>query len=210
MIKIIITDDHPIIRQGIKQILNETPDVLVVAEAGNYRELMERLDSTQFDLILLDISMPDKSGLEIIKELKKRDEEVKILILSMYPEDQYALHSLQLGASGYLTKSSAPSELIAAIREVAAGRKYITESLAQTLAEDYDNDYDKPLNKKLSKRELEVMKFISSGKTIKEISEKLELNIKTVSTYRSRILKKLHLNSNSELIRYALKIGLVE
>lgn len=210
MIKILIADDHPVVRKGLKEIIEETPDMMVGDEASNGQETLEKVRKSDFDIVLLDISMPGRSGLDILKELKSEKPDLSVLILSMHPEEQYAVRVLKAGASGYLTKESAPDELIAAIRKASIGRKYISSSLAEKLAFDLEIDAEKPLHETLSDREYEVMCMIASGKTITEIAEKLFLSVKTISTYRSRILEKMRMKSNAELTHYALKNRLVE
>jgi len=210
MIKILIADDHPVVRKGLKEIIEEIPDMMVGDEASNGREALEKVRKSDFDIVLLDISMPGRSGLDILKELKSEKPDLSVLILSIHSEEQYAVRVLKAGASGYLTKESAPDELIAAIRKASTGRKYISSSLGEKLALYLEIDAEKPLHETLSDREYEVMRMIASGKTITEIAEKLFLSVKTISTYRSRILEKMRMKSNAELIRYALKNRLVE
>ncbi len=210
MIKILIVDDHPVVRQGLKEIIEATPDMMVSDEASNGQEALEKVRKSDFDVVLLDISMPGRSGLDILKELKSEKPVLSVLILSMHPEEQYAVRALKAGASGYLTKESASDELIAAIRKASKGRKYVSSSLAEKLAFYLEMDDDRPLHETLSDREYEVMRMIASGKTITEIAEKLFLSVKTISTYRSRILEKMRMKSNAELIHYALKNRLVE
>ncbi len=210
MIKILIADDHPVVRKGLKEIIEETPDMMVGDEASNGQEALEKVRKSDFDVVLLDISMPGRSGLEILKELKSEKPELSVLILSMHPEEQYAVRVLKAGASGYLTKESAPDELIEAIRKASIGRKYISSSLGEKLAFDLEIDAERPLHETLSDREYEVMCMIASGKTISEIAKKLFLSVKTISTYRSRILEKMRMKSSAELIHYALKNRLVE
>jgi len=210
MIKILIADDHPVVRKGLKEIIEETPGMVVGGEASNGQEVLENVRKSDYDVVLLDISMPGRSGLEILKELKSEKPELSVLILSIHPEEQYAVRALKAGASGYLTKESAQDELIAAIRKASTGRKYISSSLAEKLAFYLEIDTEKPLHETLSDREYEVMCMIASGKTIKEVAEELFLSEKTISTYRSRILEKMRMKSNVELIHYALKHGLVD
>jgi len=193
----------------MKQILAETKDIVVADEAGNGREVLEKVRKSEFDMVLLDISMPGRDGLEILKELKSLKPKLPVLMLSMYPEEQYAVRSLRSGASGYLTKDSAPDELISAIRKVSSGGKYVSASLAEKLALKLGADVEKPLHEALSDREYQVMCMIASGKAVKEIGEELSLSVKTVSTYRSRILDKMRLKGNAELTRYAIDNKLV-
>ncbi|HOO38472.1 MAG TPA: response regulator transcription factor [Deltaproteobacteria bacterium] len=210
MIRILIADDHPIVREGLKQILSETDDILVVDEASNGKEVLDYAWNNAYDVILLDISMPGRDGLEVLRELKHQKPKLPVLILSMYPEEHYAIRVLRGGASGYLTKSSAPDELISAIRKVATGRKYISSSLAERLTYELDRDADRPVHESLSDREYQVMHMIASGKTIKEIADELCLSVKTVSTYRSRILEKMNMKNNAEIVLYAVQNKLVD
>ena len=210
MIKILIADDHAVVREGLKRILAETHDLVVGGEAGNGQEVLDQVRNEGWDLVLLDISMPGISGLDILKQLKRERPELSVLVLSIYPEDQYAVRVLKAGASGYLTKDSAPDQLIEAIRRIALGRKYVSPSLAEKLAVDLTVDPERPLHERLSDREYQVLCMIASGKMIKEISTELSLSVKTISTYRVRLLEKLNIKNNSELIHYALQRGLVE
>lgn len=205
MIRILIADDHAIFREGLKHILSESPDVKVAAEARNGQEVLEKIWSEKYDMVLLDISMPGMSGLEVLKQLKIEKPKLPVLVLSMHPEEQYAVRVLRAGASGYLTKESAPDELITAIRKISQGRKYITASLAERLAFEMEIDSEKPLHEVLSDREYQVLRIIAAGKTIKQIAEELSLSIKTVSTYRGRIMEKMKMKTNAELMHYAIK-----
>jgi two-component system, NarL family, invasion response regulator UvrY len=208
MIKILVADDHPIVRQGLKQILSEYPDMTVADEAGTGKDVLVKIGKKDFDIVLLDISMPGRNGLDILKELKTKKPKLPVLVLSIYPEDQYAVRVLKLGAAGYLTKESVPEELVAAIRKVARGRKYVSNSLAEKLATDLEINAEKAPHENLSDREYQVMSMIASGKRLKEVAEELSLSIKTISTYRSRIMEKMNMRNNAELIRYALQNGL--
>lgn len=210
MIKILVVDDHTIVRKGIKQILEDNPDIAVVDEASNGQEVMNKVRDNDYHLVILDISLPGRGGLDVLKQLKIIKPELPVLILSMYPEEQYAIRSIRAKASGYLTKESAPDELIDAIRKVADGKKYITSSLAEKLAFEIEVDNKKSVHELLSDREYQVMCMIASGKRIKEISELLSLSVKTVSTYRSRILKKMNMRNSAQITHYAIKSGLVE
>ncbi len=210
MIRILIADDHAIVRKGLKQIISETQDMVVADEAGDGQEVLNKVRKNGFDMVLLDISMPGRTGLDILRELRAEKPKMPILVLSMYPEEQYAVRVLRAGASGYLTKESAPDELIAAIRRVSLGKKYITPSLAERLALDLDVDSEKPLHETLSDREYQVLCLIASGKTVGEIAEKLSLSAKTISTYRARILEKMNMKNNAELTHYALQHKLVD
>ncbi len=210
MIKILIADDHAIVREGLKQILAETADMTVAGEATNGREVLEQVRKEDWDLVLLDIAMPGKDGLETLKELKLEKPKLPVLVLSIYPEEQYAVRLLKAGAAGYLTKESAPEELIAAIRKVSQKGKFISSSLGEKLASYLEVDVEKPIHELLSDREYKVMLMIARGETVKEIAEQLFLSVKTISTYRVRALKKMGMKNNAEFTYYALKKGLVD
>ena len=209
-IRILIADDHPIVRAGFKQVLSETPDLVVADEAGNGQEVLEHLKKKKYDVVLLDISMPGKNGLEILKELKTDYPKLPGLILSIYPEEQYAIRALKAGAAGYLTKASAPHELISAIRKISVGGRYISASLAEKLANYLDVDMTKSPHETLSDREHQVMRLIASGKTVSEIAKNLNLSVKTISTYRTHILEKMKMKNNAEITLYAVQNKLVE
>jgi two-component system invasion response regulator UvrY len=209
MIKILIADDHTIVREGLKQIISDIPGMEVTDEARNGNEALSKIRKGGFDVVLLDISMPGKSGLETLKEIRLEDQTLPVLILTMHPEEQYAIRVLKAGASGYVTKESAPDELITAIRKVTNGGKYISASLAETLVFHLDVDTEKPLHETLSDREYQVLCKISSGNTISEIAKEMTLSVKTISTYRTRILEKMGMKSNAELTYYAIKNELV-
>lgn len=210
MIKILVADDHAIVREGLKQIVRETSDMEVAGEAADGRQVFQMVANDDWDVVLLDIGMPGKSGMDILKELKAERPGLPVLMLSMYPEEQYAVRALKAGASGYLTKESVPDELINAIRKVSAGGKYVSSSLAEKLAYDLEADVEKPLHETLSDREYQVMIMIAKGETIKDIADNLCLSIKTISTYRSRILEKMRMKNNAELMHYAIKHKLAE
>jgi DNA-binding NarL/FixJ family response regulator len=209
MIKVFITDDHPIVREGLKQTLRETPDIAVSGEASNGEETLDDLRNQEVDVVLLDISLPGRSGLDILAQIRVAYPTVKVLILSTYPEQQYAIRALRTGAAGYLTKESAPDELITAIRKVAIGGKYVSAALAERLAFDLAGESTSRPHEKLSNREYQVMCMIASGKTVGEIAVELSLSDKTISTYRRRILDKMNLRHNAELTHYAIQQGLV-
>ncbi|HSB31472.1 MAG TPA: response regulator transcription factor [Candidatus Sulfobium mesophilum] len=210
MIKILIADDHRIVREGLKQILAETEDMVVADEASNVQEVLKKVAGNDYDVLLLDISMPGRSGLDILKQLKSERPKLSVLVLSMYSEEQYALRALRAGASGYMTKESAPDELIEAIRKVSTGRKYISPAVAEKLAVSLESNDERPPQETLSDREFQVMCMIASGKTVKAIADELALSIKTVSTYRARILEKMRMKNNAELTHYAIQNKLVE
>jgi len=209
MIKILLADDHTLVRKGLKQILLNTKDIERVDEASDGKETINKVSRKKYDLVLLDISLPGRSGIDVLKQLKCSKPELPVLILSMHPEEQYAVRSLRAGAAGYLTKESAPDELIKAIRKVANGGKYITSSLAEKLADEIGPETEKPLHEILSDREYQVMCMIASGKTVKDVADDLNLSVKTISTHRARILRKMHMDNNAQLTHYAIKHGLV-
>jgi DNA-binding NarL/FixJ family response regulator len=210
MIRILVADDHTIVREGLKQILGDVSDMAVRDEAASSQEALAKVRADQFDVVLLDISMPGRSGLEILKEIKAERPHLPVLILSMHAEEQYAVRALRAGASGYLTKASAPDELIGAIRKVSCGRKYVSASLAEKLARELDIDTKKPPHETLSDREYQVMLMLASGKSVKEIADELCLSVKTISTYRARVMEKMNMKRNAELTLYAIQNGLVD
>ena len=210
MIKILIADDHPIVRKGLREIIEETPGMKVIDEASNGQEVLEKVSRKNFDVVLLDISMPGRSGLDILRDIKRQEPKLVVLVLSMHPEEQYAVQALKEGASGYLTKKSAPDELLTALRKVSSGGKYVSSSLAEKLAYALEKNGEKPLHETLSVREYEVMCLIASGKTVTEIARELFLSSKTISTYRARILEKMRMKNNAQLVRYAIKNRLVD
>ena len=210
MIKIIIADDHAIVRKGLKQILEETPDMVVTDEASNGIELLDKIRKGDFDVVILDLTMPGRGGIDSLKEIKTEKSELPVLVLSVHPEEQYAMRVLKAGAAGYINKESAPVELLEAIRKVASGRKYVSAFLAEKLAFNLESDFEKPVHESLSDREFQVLCKIAMGKTVTDIANELNLSIKTISTYRTRILDKLNLKSTAEITRYAIKNGLVD
>lgn len=210
MIKVMITDDHAIVRQGLKKILSETEDISVTGEAETGFQAIQLVRQKSFNVMLLDISLPDRSGIEILKQIKKEYPDLAVLMLSMHNESEFAIRALKAGAAGYLNKQSAPAQLVKAIRQVAAGQKYITPALAMELANAISDDSDRPLHETLSDREYQTLCLIAIGKGLTEISEELCLSPKTISVYRSRLMQKLKLTNNSELIRYAIKHQLVD
>jgi two-component system, NarL family, invasion response regulator UvrY len=205
MIRILIADDHPLFREGLRHILAGCPDFTVADEARNGQEVLEKVWNNEYDMVLLDIAMPGTPGLEVLKRLKHEKPKLPVLVLSMYPEEQYAVRVIKAGASGYLTKGSASEELVTAIRRISGGRKYITSSIAERLADDVEPTAEKPLHDMLSDRELEVFHMIAAGKTTTQIAEELFLSVKTISTYRSRILEKMNMKTNAELMHYSIK-----
>ncbi len=210
MINILIADDHSVVREGLKQIISCNADMTVLAEADSGNEAIEKIGENTFSVVIMDISMPGKNGLDTMKEIKVMHPDLPVLILSMYPEEQYAVRFFRAGASGYLTKKSAPEELVNAIRTVSKGKKYVSPSLAEKLVGELDVRTGKSLHSSLSDREFQVLCLIASGKTSGEIAGELFLSVKTVSTYRARILEKLRLKNTAELINYAIQNQLVE
>jgi DNA-binding NarL/FixJ family response regulator len=210
MIKILIADDHAIVRSGLKQILAEFPDIVVAGEATNGRETLEKLEKQHWDVLVLDMTMPGRSGLEILKDVKHLRPELPVLILTMHAEEQFATRTLKAGASGYLNKESAPEELVKAIRKVHAGGKYVSATQAERMVGELTGDTNKLPHELLSDREYEILCLIASGKTPTQIAKALSLSVKTVSTYRARILEKMNLTTNAQLTHYAIKGGLVE
>lgn len=209
MIKVLVADDHPVVREGLKRVIEKDSGMLVAAEAGTSQEVLDRLAAKRPDVVLLDINMPGRGGLEILQQIKTHYPSLPVLVISMYPEDQYATRVLRAGAAGYLTKESAPSQLVKAIRKVVGGGKYVSPTLAEKLAIDLGSEAQFP-HESLSDREYQVLCLLASGKTVSEIADELSLSIKTISTYRTRILEKMDLRNNVELARYALKHGLVD
>ncbi len=209
MKKILIVDDHAIVRKGLKEIINDENDLKVEDEAKNADEALEKIRNKKIDLVILDINMPGRSGFDIIADIIKIDEQLPILILSINPEDEFALRCLKAGASGYMNKDIEPLEFLLAIRKLLSGQKYIPPALAEMLFNDFENNTPKKKFNDLSDREFEVLRMIARKKTIKEISEDLALSIKTVSTYKTRIMQKLDLKDNNQLLNYARQNKLV-
>jgi DNA-binding NarL/FixJ family response regulator len=207
--KILIADDHAVVREGLKRILLEVPGATDIDGAADGLEVLNKIKIQDYDVIILDISMPGKSGLEVLKEIRLLKPKVPVLMLSIHPEGQYATRVLRAGASGYLTKDSATEELVAAVEKVFNGGKYITPSLAEKLASDFSLGDDKLPHEYLSDREFEVFKMIAAAKSIKDIAGKLFISVKTVSTYKSRIFEKMNMDSNEQITKYAIDNGLI-
>lgn len=208
--RVLIADDHPVVRRGLRQMLDAEQDLDVVLEAKDGHEVIEQSARVAWDVAVLDYNMPGKGGIELVKELRRRYPERPVLVLSMYPEDRYALRLLKAGASGYLNKESAADELVGALRKVAGGGRYVSAALGEKLAQAMAGDGDEPAYEKLSDREYQIMWLIASGRTVGEIARQLFLSPNTVSTYRTRIFGKLAVKNNSELMRYAIRHQLVD
>ena len=209
MIRVILCDDHAMIRRGIRDTLAEAVDIQVVAETGSYSEVREALRNTPCDVLVLDLNLPGRGGMEVLSSLREADSPVKVLIVSMFPEDQYAIRCLRAGAQGYLNKAGDPANLVTAVRTLAQGRKFVTPEVAQMLVESLSGDANEALHASLSERELQTLLKIASGKRLSDIAEELMLSPKTVSVYRSRVLEKLKLSNNAELTVYAIRNELV-
>ena len=210
MLRVLIADDHEIVRKGLGKVLQETLQPIKIDEAGNGQEALTKVIRSEYDLVVLDLKMPGKSGLDVLKEIKQHRPKMPVLILSMHPEEQFAIRAIRAGASGYLTKECAGDELVLAIRKALKGERYISGSLAQILAGELDSDSEKPLHEILSDREYQVMLMIASGKTVGAIAVELCLSVKTISSYRTNILLKTGMKNNSEITHYAIKNNLVE
>jgi two-component system invasion response regulator UvrY len=210
MIKVLVVDDHPIVRQGLKQILSEEPDMAVLGEAQNSQEVLELVHNQDWDIVVLDITMPGRGGLDVLKEVRHERPKLPVLMLSVHPEDQYAVRTLKAGAAGYMTKESAPEELVRAIRKILRGGKYVSSTLAEKMAFHLEAETEKPLHDSLSDREYQVMLMIASGKRTGAIAEEMSLSVKTVSTYRARILEKMRIKGNADLTYYVFKNRLLD
>ena len=210
MIRIVIADDHAIVRQGLKQILEESREMTIVAEHANGADALRWIRANECDVVLLDIAMPGMNGIDALKQLHEEKPKLPILILSIYPEDQYAVRLIKAGAAGYLTKESAPEVVVEAVNHVATGKKYISQAVAEMLANEFGTPEGKLPHETLSDREYQIFRLLSSARTVSEIAAALSVSVKTVSTYRSRILKKMQLRNNAELMRYAVEKHLME
>lgn len=209
MISILIADDHAVVRKGLEQIISETQDMRVGAQVASGDEALTSIRASRFDVVMLDLNMPGRSGLDVLKQIKIERPHLPVLVLSVHSEDHYAVRVLRAGASGYLNKESAPEKLIEAIRRVVGGRKYVSAEVAEKLLSEMDRDTEGPLHDALSDREFQVMRMLASGHSVSEIAETLALSVKTISTYRTRVLEKMNMKSNAELTRYALSHHLV-
>jgi DNA-binding NarL/FixJ family response regulator len=210
VIKILIADDHAVVRRGIREILEETPDLLVGAEAATAGDVLRLVRDQRWDVVVLDVHLPGANGLELLHEVRRERPEMRVLVLTGYPEEQYALRAIKAGAMGFLTKESAPEKLVDAVRKIAAGGRYVGEDVAQMLASAVAGDGSGAPHERLSNREFEVLRMLASGKTVSQVAENLSLSVKTVSTHRTRILQKMGMKTNAELTHYAIKNKLVE
>jgi DNA-binding NarL/FixJ family response regulator len=210
MTRILIADDHPAVRAGLKQFLEEEPGVAEIGEAASGTATLDLLRESRWDLLILDINMPDRGGIDILKQIRVTHPNTKVLIVSGLPERQYAVNVIKAGASGFLSKESAPEELLKAARTVLQGRRYVSSALAELLVSDLDGDVDQPLHARLSEREFQIFCKLAAGKSVSEIGNELCLSVKTVSTYRSRVLEKMNFTTNADLTTYALRNGIIQ
>jgi DNA-binding NarL/FixJ family response regulator len=210
MIKVMVADDHAIVRRGLRQILAETTDIVLAGEASTPQEIIQKVRDERWDVVVLDINLPGGNGLELLAEIRRERPGLPVLILTVYSEEQYAVRAIRAGAAGFLTKESAPDKLIEAVRKVAGGGRYVSSELAETLASLLAGESPGPLHERLSDREFEVMKMFAAGKTVSQIALELALSVKTVSTHRTRLLKKMGMKTNAELMHYAVRNHLVE
>lgn len=208
-IRVLVADDHTVVRQGLRQILSKTPDLVVVGEAETGNQVVEKLQTIQVDVLVMDMEMPEKTGWDTLLDLKMTHPKLPVVILSIYSEDQFGMRFLKAGASGYLPKTSAPDQLVEAIRRVAYGGKYISPHLAEQLVHTFHKDFQKPIHETLSVREFQIFRMIATGKTTKTIAEDLSISVTTVSSHRARILEKMNLKTNADLTLYASKQGLI-
>jgi DNA-binding NarL/FixJ family response regulator len=209
-IRVLIADDHPVVRQGIRQIVAQTDDIVIAGEATTGPEVLTAVLAATYDLVLLDLSMPDLNGLDVLKQLKREHPTVPVLVLTMHSEDQFAIRALKAGAGGYLTKESAPAELVGAIRRVVAGGHYISQALAEALAAHFGPDTGKPAHERLSDREYQILRMIARGMSTRQISHELSLSAKTIATYRARVLEKMNMRTTAELTAYAVRNRLAD
>jgi len=210
MLRVIIADDHPVVQKGLKEIIEEHFDDAIIDMSSKGYDLLNKINNNDYDIVLLDISLPDINGLEVLREIRKKKRKIFVLVLSMYPEEQYAIRTLKAGANGYLTKKSASDELVLAVRKILSGKKYISPAFAEKMMLDFESDTQTPPHENLSDRELQVLCMIGKGKAVKEIAGELCLSSNTVRTYRTRILEKIGVKGTSELIRYAITHNLAE
>lgn len=209
MLRVLIADDHPVVRQGVKQILTEELELQQFGEARNAKEVLENVSRKKWDILILDINLPDMNGLEILRQLKKVHPDLPVLVLTVFDEDQIAIRVLKAGASGFVTKETMPNELIAAVKKIHSGGRYVSPSLAEKLVFNIYSEDEKPVHHRLSNREYQVICLIAAGKSVKQIAEELYLSIQTIRTYRTRILEKMEMSTDADLIHYAIQHGLI-
>ena len=210
MIRVLVADDHPLLRNGLRQILAQEPDLMVGAEAENSDQTLEYVEREPWDIVILDITMPGRSGLEVLRDIRRKHPDLPVLVLSMHSEDQFAVRAIKAGANGYISKDNAAAEVVRAIRKILTGKKYVSAKLAEILADALNAETERPRHESLSDREFQVLCQLASGKTVSQIASEIPLSVKTVSTYRARILEKMSMRNNAELTRYAIQNGLVE
>lgn len=210
MARILVADDHPLLRNGLKQILNAEPDLEFAGEAEDSDQVLEQIERASWDAVVLDLSMPGRGGLDVLRDIRRLRPNLPVLVLSMHAEDQFAVRVIKAGANGYVSKMNGAAEVVVALRKVLTGKKYVSATLAETLASALDRDGERPAHESLSDREFQVMCKIASGKTVSQIAAEVALSVKTISTYRSRVLEKMNMRSNAELTRYAIQQGLVD
>lgn len=210
MIKVLVADDHAIVRRGLRQILSETPDIMVGGEASTAQEVIRLLTDERWSVVVLDLSLPGSSGLDLLARIRREHQQCPVLVLTVHPEDQYAVRCIKAGAAGFLTKESAPDKLIDAVRKVASGGRWVSPELAETLASVLAGESKGAPHERLSDREFEIFRMLASGKTVSQIAQELTLSVKTVSTHRVRILRKMEMTNNAELTHYAVRNNLVE
>jgi two-component system, NarL family, invasion response regulator UvrY len=210
MATVLIADDHALIRNGLKQLLADDRSIRTVGESRSGRETIDKLQEQRWDLLILDINMPDRSGIDILRQVRATHPHTRVLVLSGFPEKQYAVNVLRAGASGYLNKEMAPEELLAAVHNVLMGRRYVSPALAELLVNGLDEDQDKPMHARLSEREFQIFRKLAAGQAVSDIANELCISVKTVSTYRSRVLDKMSFNSNADLTAYALRNEIIQ
>jgi two-component system, NarL family, invasion response regulator UvrY len=210
MSHVLIADDHAVVRAGLRRFLEEDQSFKTIGEAATGNETLTRLRENSWDIVILDINMPDRSGLDVLRHIRASSPDTRVLVLSGFPEKQYAVNVLRAGASGFLSKDSAPAELLKAVRMILAGRRYVSAALADMLVSDLDADSERPIHAQLSEREFQIMCKLAAGRSVTEIGHELCISVKTVSTYRTRVLEKMHMDNNADLTTYALKNGLIQ
>jgi two-component system, NarL family, invasion response regulator UvrY len=209
MIRVLVADDHPLLRSALKQVISREPDLTVAGEAEDSDQVLQKIEEKPFDFVILDLSMPGRGGLDVLREIRRLKPSLPVLVLSMYPEEQFAVRAIRAGANGYLSKDCAPAAVVEAIRKISTGKKYVSASLAEMLANALDSRTDQAPHENLSDREFQVLCKIGAGRTVSQIAQEMALSVKTISTYRSRLLEKMHMTNSAELARYAIMKSLV-